>query len=402
MQAKKTRLLVHVELSTMCKGRPRVKPVWVMRYVLPSGKDSRKVLGAAWTKKGRPLRGYLTEVDALLKAEAFAAEHTADTTDSRRTFRVALEAFIVHCTVERGLRGSTLHEYRKIGERLAERPWRGEAKWAERILDSFTADELLVVRRGLIYAERSADTLNHYRRVVRGVFGTHPSSPALTWAWKTQKVESEGKLQFYTPEQVRKLIAQARSPMDAAIYTVATEAGPRLSEIRGLKVANVDFVVGVLRFEDGYTTTGGHAGNKGRRVRSVPMTTNVRAALVPFCEEKAPDMLVFEHDDKPGEPICGTSVYRRFVSAAQRAKLPPLRLHDLRHTFGTQAIRVFKVHEVQRLMGHRHITTTERYLHYAPDPDAAERLSALWDTAIAEKPGREPDQANVIARHRAA
>src|SRR5665213_2527811 len=131
MQAKKTRLLVHVELSTMCKGKPRAKPVWVMRYVLPSGKDSRKVLGAAWTKKGRPPRGYLTEVDALLKAEAFAAEHTTDTTDSRRTFEVALEAFIDHCTVERNLRGSTLHEYRKIGERLAGRPWRGEATWAE-------------------------------------------------------------------------------------------------------------------------------------------------------------------------------------------------------------------------------------------------------------------------------
>lgn len=38
----------------------------------------------------------------------------------------------------------------------------------------------------------------------------------------------------------------------------------------------------------------------------------------------------------------------------------------VRHTFGTQAIRRFKIHEVQRLMGHRHIRTTEIYLHYAP------------------------------------
>ncbi len=39
--------------------------------------------------------------------------------------------------------------------------------------------------------------------------------------------------------------------MDKAIFTLATEAGPRLSEIRGLKVGNVDFEVGVIRFEDG-------------------------------------------------------------------------------------------------------------------------------------------------------
>jgi hypothetical protein len=194
MQAKKTHALVKVELSKTCKGKPRRKPVWVMRYVLPSGKDSRKVLRPAWTRKGRPANGDLTESDAQVKAEACAAQH---------------------------------------------------------------------------------------------------------WAWKTQKVESEGKLQFYTPEQVRKLVAEAYSEMDEAIYTLATEAGPRLSEIRGLKVGNIDFEAGVLRFEDGFTTTGGHAGNKGRRVRSVPMTRNVRKALAPFCEGKSREMLVFEHEAKP-------------------------------------------------------------------------------------------------------
>src|SRR5450759_1566621 len=107
MQAKTTHALVKVELSTTCKGKPRSKPVWVMRYVLPSGKDSRKVLGPAWTKKGRPPSGYLTEGDALLQAEAFAAEHSMDSSSARRTFRVALDAFMRHSTVEKGLRGST-------------------------------------------------------------------------------------------------------------------------------------------------------------------------------------------------------------------------------------------------------------------------------------------------------
>jgi integrase len=378
MQAHNVHAYVHVSLSKTYKGKPRQTPVWVLRYRLGSGKQSRQVLGPAWTKKGRPAHGHLTEDEARMKAQAFAAEHATDTHDARRSFRAALDSFVRYCTQEKGLRGSTMHEYRKIGERLAARPWRGELSWADRPLDTFADDDLLDVRRALVDANRSADTVNHYRRVARGIFGTHRSSPALAWAWMAHKVESEGKLQFYTPEQVHELIAQAHSVMDEAIYTVATEAGPRLSEIRGMKVRNVDFQVGVLRFEDGFTTSGGHAGNKGRRVRSVPMTANVRAALRPFCKGNAGDELVFEHDAKPGEPICGTSLYRRFVKAAERAGLPRLRLHDLRHTFGTQAIRVFKVHEVQRLMGHRHITTTERYLHYAPDPDAAAKLTELW------------------------
>lgn len=403
MQAHRTHAQVSVELSKTLRGKPRAKPVWVMRYRLPSGKDSRKVLGPAWTKKGRPPRGYLTEGEALIKAQAFADEHSTDTPSTRRTFRAALDAFMRYCKDEKGLRGSTLHEYRRIGERLAARSWRGDQTWADRVLDTFTDADLLVVRGDLTDAERSADTVNHYRRVVRGVFGTHPSSPALAWAWMAQKVESEGKLQFYTPDQVDKLIVEAHSKMDEAIYTVATEAGPRLSEIRGLKVINVDFEVDVLRFEDGYTTRGGHAGNKGRRVRSVPMSANVRRVLWPFCEGKSGQMLVFEHDSNPGEPICGISLYRRFMSAGKQADLPPIRLHDLRHTFGTQAIRVFRIHEVQRLMGHRHITTTERYLHYAPDTDAAAKLTELWgDRSGAQDGAPTSGPSNVIPLHRAA
>jgi integrase len=38
------------------------------------------------------------------------------------------------------------------------------------------------------------------------------------------------------------------------------------------------------------------------------------------------------------------------------------------------------IYELQRLIGHRHITTTGRYLHYAPDPDLAARLTRLWDS----------------------
>jgi integrase len=365
-----------------------------MRYRLPSGKDSRSVLGPAWTGKGRPAAGYLTESDALRHAEAFAAEHSADTPDSRRSFRAALEAFLRDCEDEKGLRGSTLVNYRRIGDRLAERPWRGGRTWAERPLDAFTDSDLIAVRRELVAAKRAADTLNHYRRVLRGVFGTHPTSPALAWQWKPHKVESEGKLSFYTREQVRRLIAEAYSPLDAAIFTLAVEAGPRMSEIRGLKVSNVDFEVGVVRFEDGFTTSGGHAGNKGRRVRSVPLSSNVRAALAPHCVNKSREALVFEHEAKPGEPICGTSLYRRFVSAAKRAGLPVLRFHDLRHSFGAQAIRAFNIYEVQRMMGHRHITTTERYLHYAPDPDAAAKLSGLWGAPAGE------DGANVVSIRR--
>jgi integrase len=379
MQAK-SYLHGSVHLSTEHKGRPRKHPVWVLRYRLPSGKDSRKTLGRAWTKASRPPAGFMTESQALTAAQRFLDAHADSVPEERRTFERAAADFILRCKRERGLRESTLHEYRRLAERLCERPWHADQTWRERPLDAFSDDDILALRGELLDAGRSADTLNHHRRVIRGIFGTGRRSVALAWDWMASKPESEGQLQFYTPAQVSELKRAASTPLDVAIYTLAVEAGPRMSEIRALKIRNVDFEVGIIRFEDGYTTRGGHAGNKGRRVRSVPMTDNVRAALWPYCKGRASDALVFEHDTKPGEPICGSNLYRRFVNAARRAGLPILRFHDLRHSFGTQAIRRVNIYELQRLMGHRHITTTERYLHYAPDPDLAARLTGLWDS----------------------
>ena len=96
-----------------------------MRYRLPSGKDSKKLSAAPGTARGRPPHGFLSEGDALQEARAFAAEHAADGPDDRRRYRAALEAFIVRSGNERGLRGSTLHNYRILGERMGAGP--GEA-----------------------------------------------------------------------------------------------------------------------------------------------------------------------------------------------------------------------------------------------------------------------------------
>jgi integrase len=41
-------------------------------------------------------------------------------------------------------------------------------------------------------------------------------------------------------------------------------------------------------------------------------------------------------------------------------------LHDLRHAFGTLAVRMFPISDVQAYMGHANIQTTTRYVHHGP------------------------------------
>src|SRR3546814_11164655 len=52
------------------------------------------------------------------------------------------------------------------------------------------------------------------------------------------------------------------------------------------------------------------------------------------------------------------------LTARQRAGLPEVRIHDLRHTFASYLINAGRsIYEVQRILGHTQIKTTQRYSH---------------------------------------
>ena len=63
-----------------------------------------------------------------------------------------------------------------------------------------------------------------------------------------------------------------------------------------------------------------------------------------------------------------------------RSKQDPIVFHDLRHTFGTLAIRSAPVTDVQYWMGHADLATTMRYVHYVPQHDNAAKLTAAFAT----------------------
>jgi integrase len=60
--------------------------------------------------------------------------------------------------------------------------------------------------------------------------------------------------------------------------------------------------------------------------------------------------------------------------------------HELRHTFGTLAVRAFPLSDVRAFMGHENIETTMIYVHHLPSPTPASRLSALLTAATAPDP----------------
>lgn len=59
-----------------------------------------------------------------------------------------------------------------------------------------------------------------------------------------------------------------------------------------------------------------------------------------------------------------TSIFYAWDTARRLAGLPEVRIHDLRHTFASTLVNNgVSLYEVQKLLGHAHIRTTERYAH---------------------------------------
>jgi integrase len=67
---------------------------------------------------------------------------------------------------------------------------------------------------------------------------------------------------------------------------------------------------------------------------------------------------------------------RRPGADRRRRSRPPAR--DLRHTFGTLAVRKAPLTDLQAWIGHRDIQTTMQYVHYVPQHDAAAKLTAAF------------------------
>ena len=85
--------------------------------------------------------------------------------------------------------------------------------------------------------------------------------------------------------------------------------------------------------------------------------------------------LVFHNRD--GRRLSSTGVRKRY-KRARDAALRPLRFHDLRHAFGSIAVREIDTVTLKDWMGHAKLTTTERYLHAKPRHDDAARIDRAF------------------------
>jgi integrase/recombinase XerC len=163
---------------------------------------------------------------------------------------------------------------------------------------------------------------------------------------------------------------------DRAILETLYSTGIRVSELAGLNLPDVDFSGKTIR------VTG-----KGSKERIVPIGKTALGAIRAYRDSLDakgsavnPKGALFLNKNKGR--LSARSVARMLDNAARKAGLNvPVAPHDLRHSFATHMLDAgLDLRMVQELLGHRQLSTTQRYTHVSID-----RLMAAYDQAHPRK-----------------
>jgi integrase len=363
--------------------------VWYYRARVPN--EIRRRIGPVWTGRGRPAEGYFTKKTAQGVLDDVLADARRGTLEGRArstgvTFADASAEFLRFIENERDSKRSTV-----VGYRSTVKTFLDEA-FGDKPVEGITADMIEEWRETIIEG-RSHRTVNKILMTLHGVF-----ERARKKKWITEnpveveklKEQDSGALDFYSPDEVHALVRAAAdeeeggSDQDAAIVLTAAFTGLRLGELLGLRVRDVDFGGETIRVERSWTY-GEYTSPKSKKVRAVPMAEQVATALARLLQRDrfvGDDDLVFPN--VAGDPIDPSAFRRRYKAAIKRAKLRPLRFHDLRHTFGSLVIDRASIVDVQAWMGHSDVKTTMRYLHYKSRPGQAAMLADAFRGEPAE------------------
>lgn len=167
---------------------------------------------------------------------------------------------------------------------------------------------------------------------------------------------------FFDFDEPEQLLSRATETDARASILCAAHGGLRSGEIRALAWTDVNFPSRVLTIRR--TDYRGQLGSpKGGRLRSIPMTAELTAALKAHRHLRGE----FVFSDVAGERLSRGALDWILKKICRRANLRWTGWHGLRHTFCSHlAMRGAPARAIQELAGHASLMTTQRYMHLTP------------------------------------
>ena len=191
------------------------------------------------------------------------------------------------------------------------------------------------------------------RAVEWGVIREHPGKGVRKLKFQKQPPN------WLTPEQVEQLLAVIDKPHLRMLVVLGAHTGMRKGEMFRLTWSDVDMKRRELTIREA----------KNDEFRVVPMNEVVYHCVRQHPRHIKSDLVICRPDEE-GSPY--VDLRSPFHAALELAGLSRIRIHDLRHTFGSNLAAAGESLAVVRdLMGHSDIQTTMIYLHLAPDQKRA-------------------------------
>ncbi|MHA6622890.1 tyrosine-type recombinase/integrase [Pseudonocardia sp. DLS-67] len=203
----------------------------------------------------------------------------------------------------------------------------------------------------------------------------------------------------WTPEQLKRFLATARDDRLYAMWLMFATTGIRRSEVAGAPINLLDLTARTLTvFETRVVANGKAQASDGKSERSrrvLALDRQTAAALTTHLQMLETERRAFEDDYRDhgllvcwadGRPIHPDTITEQFNRLVDRAGVPPIRLHDVRHTYATMALRAgVNPKIVSERLGHATVAfTLDTYTEDVPElhHDAAETVSSLFLDAL--------------------
>jgi integrase len=284
-----------------------------------------------------------------------------------------LDSFVGYLTAERGLAASTIGNYRGVAARFLAT----EGDWPD-VIAELGAEQV----SAFVLAEAarcSAGSLNNVTTGLRALLrwlhveghtptslaGAVPAAPG----WR-----DDGLPRAVAPDQIGRLLASCdrRTSVgrrDLAMLTVLARLGLRAGEVAALTVDDLDWHAGEIEVP-----------GKGNRRERLPLPVDVGQAIADYCRRgrrRGACRSLFLHTHAPYVGLSHTGVNQVVARACERAGLPRIGAHRLRHSAAC-AMRAAgaPLLEIGQVLRHRDVSVTA---HYARDDQAALGvLARVW------------------------
>lgn len=183
-------------------------------------------------------------------------------------------------------------------------------------------------------------------------------------------------------EELARLLACACSLKARTALSCAYALGLRLSELCALRLEHLDTAADrmCVRVVQG----------KGAKDRYVPLPVDLLEALRVYRHALHPRRWLFAAASDPQRPLHSEQAQRWYWHARDAAGITKTGgIHSLRHCYATHLLEAgVDLHSISQWLGHRHVSTTARYLHLArPDaPDGARRAPLALLSSLSAPP----------------